>query len=253
MKLSVTIITFNEERNLDRLLKSVDFADEIIVVDSQSQDQTVKIAESYGAKVIQNSFAGYGQQKNFAEESAQGEWILSIDADEEISPELKHSILTAISADSPLNVYALNRKTKFVSRWIEHGGWYPDWIPRLYKKGTAKWSTPPVHEQLTPENRHDSIGKLSGILNHYSFPSVVSQIDTNLKYAQLGASALVLKKNRKPTIAELLFRPLFKFFECYFIKRGFLDGVEGFIIAINAAHSMFIKYSVAYLEDDQGD
>ncbi len=244
MKLSATIITLNEEKHIARAIKSVSFADEIIVLDSFSTDKTVEIAKSLGAKVISDKFEGYGQHKNLAEKWANGEWILSIDADEEVTPELKKEILQVIESGQA-KAYQLNRRTSFCGKWIYNGGWYPDKLTRLYKKNEAKWTEPKVHEELKVLDGSQT-PLLKGHLNHYSFPSVESQIETNIKYAKLGSRQLIEKKGRKPYFFEVLFRPLGKFIECYFIKMGLLDGREGLIIALNASYSLFMKYIFAY-------
>ena len=247
MEISATIITFNEENNIARCIKSLSFVDEVIVVDSFSTDQTVKIAKQLGAKVIQHEFLGYGQQKNLAASHCQHEWILNIDADEEVDPDLGQQI-RALNLGKP-GLYNLNRRTLFCGRWISHGGWYPDRVNRLYHKEFAKWTEPHVHEDLLPITQGAQAQRLGGHLRHYSFPTIKSQIQTNLKYAELGAQDLIKRRSGKaPNLIAVCLRPLGKFIECYFLKRGFLDGREGFIIAINAAHSMFMKYSMAHLE-----
>lgn len=249
MKISATIITFNEEANIARAVKSLSFVDEIIILDSNSTDKTREIANELGAKTFLNPFVGYGQQKNKAAEYANHSWILNIDADEEVSPELADEIKKIISQNENSNsIYQLNRRTNYCGKWIYHGGWYPDLIKRLYHKNQAKWTEPFVHEELLPIGNSGQIGFLNGNLNHYSFPTIKSQVLTNVKYAELGAKELIKKKGKRPTFFEMLFRPIGKFFECYFIKLGLLDGAPGFIIAVNAAYSMFMKYSFARYE-----
>lgn len=240
------MITLNEERNLARALQSVSFADEVIIIDSFSTDRTQEIAQSFGAKVYEHEFLGYGQQKNLALKYAQGEWVLWLDADEEVDAELAKNIQQAMTHDNLFDAYSLNRRTQFVGKWIYHGGWYPDYIVRLFKRGTGKFSEPEVHEELIFETQI-SIGRLPGHLNHYSFPTLESQVKTNLRYAQLGAKALVSKNSNPPSLGLVLMKPFGKFIECYFLKRGIQDGVHGLFIALNAAYSMFMKYSIAYL------
>ncbi len=252
MKLSATIITFNEESNIAKAIKSLNFVDEIIVVDSMSSDNTVKIAQDLGAKVITHKFLGFGQQKNLAAEHAKGEWILNIDADEEVDDDLKASILNVVQGTPDVVIFKVIRKTFFCNKFIRFGGWYPNIIGRLYKKNAALWSGPHVHEDLFPLNPNDKNFKvLNGHLNHYSFKSVRSQVQTNIKYATLGAKELIKRKNKRPFFVELFFRPIGKFIECYFIKLGMLDGAHGLIIAINASYSMFMKYSFSYFDYEQ--
>ncbi len=248
MKLSATIITLNEQNNIARALESVDFADEIIVIDSGSIDNTIKIAESFGARVIHNKFEGYGQQKNFAAQQASHEWILSIDADEEIDSILRESIKDTLNNPQQV-MFQVNRRTNYRGKWIYHGGWYPDHLTRLYKKSKSSWSEPLVHEELITKEVQNKSLPLPGHLNHYSFPTYQSQVDINVKYAKLGAKTLLEKKGRKPYLTETLFRPVIKFIECYFLKLGFLDGKEGLMIALNASYSMFMKHMFTHDQD----
>lgn len=248
-KLSVSIITYNEESNIERCLKSLDFADEIVVVDSLSQDKTVEICERYGAKVIHQKFLGYGQQKNLAGQHCSHDWIFNIDADEVVTEELRENILKAIESPNQLYLYKVSRLTNYCGKWIRFGGWYPNAVYRLYHKEKARWSEPHIHEALYLEDGTKPDHTLKGDLLHYSFPTVKSQIMTNVKFAELGAKDLIKRKNgRRPSIGAVLIRPFGKFIECYFIKFGIFDGLVGLVIALNASHSMFMKYSFAYFD-----
>lgn len=247
-KISVTIISFNEAVNVARALRSVSaISDDLIVVDSFSTDQTCEVAREFGAKVTQRKFTGYGDQKNFAASLCQNDWIFSIDADEELSPELIENLKKFIAEETaaPFPLYKICRRTSFRGQWIYHGGWYPDRIPRLYHKAQASWTNPKVHERLLPL-KEGPAGFIDGHLNHYSFPTFKSQIDTNTKYALFGAKELI--KNGRPSLLKLFFKPIFKFLECYFYKLGFLDGLAGLIIAFNAAHSLYLKYAFAIFD-----
>ena len=255
LKLSATIITLNEELNMARAIESLkSFCDEIIILDSNSTDRTCEIANNLGAKVIQNRFEGFGQQKNAASAKAKGEWILNIDADEEVTEELRQSILKVISTwksgGTFPELYEINRLTQFCGKWIYHGGWYPDYQTRLCRKNSSFWTEPKLHERLILNKKEGSksaaIGRLHGHLHHYSFPTVHSQVFTNIKYARLGSQQFLKTKGRRSTFLELIFRPAWKFIECYFLKKGFIDGIEGLIIAINASYSLFMKYSFSY-------
>ncbi len=251
MKLSVTIITLNEEKNIERAILSAAFADEVVVIDSGSQDRTVEIAQSLGAKVFHHPFVNHGNQKNYAASQALGEWIFSLDADEEISKELQENILETLSATPAQTIFYINRLTSFCGRWIRHGGWFPDHIIRLYQKENACFTEPTVHEKVTAlDGKQISVQKLDGLLYHYSFPTIASQVNINVKYARMGAAAL--KQNLSPfsCFSKMILKPPFKFLECYILKKGFLDGVPGFIIAINAAHSIFMKFSMKLLKRD---
>ncbi len=243
--LTVTIICHNEARNLPRVLASAAFADEIVVVDDGSSDGSAQIAYNAGAKVFHNDFVGFGQQKNFAADMASHDWILSVDADEEISPQLQKSVRETI-ANASHGLYSVDRHTYFLGRFIRHGGWYPDWVPRLYDRTRARFSEPKVHELLVARDGA-AAQPLTGALKHYSFPSVESQVVRNLKYARLGAQDLLARKGR-PDVGSVFYRPAWKFIECYFIKLGVLDGLAGLVIAINASYSLFMKYAFAYFD-----
>jgi glycosyltransferase involved in cell wall biosynthesis len=242
--LSVTLITLNAQDTIARAIRSVSFADEIIVVDSGSTDETVSIAKNLGAKVHLHAFNGYGQQKNYAADLCTHEWILNLDADEEVTPELAGNIQNLISQKNAPDLAHICRKNYFCNTWIKHGGWYPDWNARLYRKNSARWTEPHVHETLQLTDGGKSV-YLDGALNHFSFPSIESQVERNLRYAGLGARELLKKRGCRPGLCSLWLRPLGKFIECYILKLGFLDGVNGLIIAINAAHSLFLKYAIA--------
>jgi len=242
--ISVTIITLNEEKNLSRAIKSVAWADEILVVDSGSSDRTVEIAKNLGARVISNSWPGYGQQKNFAQEKAENDWILNIDADEAVSAELARLIQDSTAQANGSGPYGFYfpRKTFYLGRWIRHGGWYPNYLVRLAHRKHATWTEPSVHEELKVSGPTQ---ELPEPLLHYTFSSIQEQILTNLRYARLGSERLK-EKGKSPSRIKLVWKPIGKFIETYLIKGGFLDGLPGFIISINAAHSMFLKYAYLY-------
>jgi glycosyltransferase involved in cell wall biosynthesis len=247
--LSVTIITLNEESNIARAIESVrGFAQETLVVDAGSSDRTVEIARTLGAKVMTNPWRGYGQQKNFAQSQAQYDWILNLDADEEISPELAVEIQQALERGEVQGTagYRIPRLSRYLGRWIRHGGWYPNRLVRLANRKSAAWSEPEVHEEWIVRGpvlplRHD--------IFHYPFRDIGEQIQTNLRFSRLGSRALQ-KRGMKKNLFLLLVKPIGKFVETYFAKAGFRDGIPGFIISVNAAHSIFLKY--AYLFEDAG-
>lgn len=236
--ISATIITLNEENDLPRCLKSLDFVDEIILVDSGSTDHTVDIARGLGAKVIHESWHGYGAQKNFAMGQCKHSWVLNIDADEIITPDLKEEILNQVCLKNSAAGYAFARKTFYMGRWIRYGGWYPNYVTRLVQKENASWTEPNVHEELMVTGE---IKRLKNPMLHFTFTDLSDQIRTNMRYAKQGA--LDLKYHHEtPSLVKLLTKPIAKFTETYIFKRGFLDGLPGFIISVNAAHSMFMKY-----------
>jgi glycosyltransferase involved in cell wall biosynthesis len=247
--LSVTIITLNEERKLPRALASVAWAEEVLVVDSGSTDRTIELARQAGARVVFNAWKGYGQQKNFAQDLASHDWVLNIDADEEVSPalraELEGTLARVRSGQESAKGFSLPRKTFYLGRWIMHGGWYPNRLVRLADRQAARWTEPEVHEEWRVRG---PVGRIKEPLRHYTFDGIRDQVLANVDFARLGASAL-RHRGTRASVGRLLLKPIGKFVETYFWKRGFLDGIAGFIISVNAAHSMFLKY--AYLIESE--
>jgi len=239
-KISATIITFNEEKNIERCLRSLqDVADEIIVVDSYSSDKTIQISKRYNAIVFEHPFEGYSEQKNFALSKATHDIILSLDADESLSETLKKSILE-VKQNWSLNAYQFNRITNFCGSWIKNGGWYPDKQLRLWDKSWGSWNKNRIHEkvELKPEAK---LGHLKGDLLHYSYYTIAEYISQINKYSDLKAEELI-RKNKKANFINLIIKPFIKFILNYFLKKGFLDGYYGFVLAISSAYASFIAY-----------
>lgn len=245
LPLTVTIIALNEERHIEKALRSVRWAKEIIVVDSGSTDRTVELARANCAIVFHNPWPGYGQQKNFAQQKATQPWILNIDADERVSPALAAEIQSAIAAHPDAGGFEMPRRTYYLGRWIRHGGWYPNVIRRLTRRDQGRWTEPPVHEDLEIQG---PVLRLSEPLDHDAFGSIQEQILTNLRYSRLGSETLA-QRGCRPSVAKLLYKPFGKFVETFILKAGWRDGLPGFLISINAAHSIFLKY--AYLFEPQ--
>lgn len=242
VKLSVVIITFNEERHLARCLDSVkEIADEIVIVDSSSTDSTVTIAKRYNAKIVDQPFMGYGQQKNFANAQASNDWILSLDADEALTPELVKSLQQIKSAPKK-DAYELPRITNYCGQWIKHCGWYPDHQTRLFNRTKGRWEEQMVHEYWKLNDNNTKKGLLKGDILHYSFESISSHLKKIEKYTELAALDAV-KKGKKAGLLKIVFSPLWHFISEYFIRLGFLDGFYGFIICQLSAYSAFVKYS----------
>lgn len=250
--LSALVITLNEESNLARCLKSLSFAQEIVVVDSGSTDRTLEIAKQFGAKVVQNPWRGYGQQKNFGMSVVQNAWVLSVDADEAVSEELQREILEFLGAHGSKGSYwgaSVPRKTWYLGRWILHGGWYPNRLVRLSHKDHSRWTEPEVHEQLTVDG---PVYFLQSDLLHYTFRDVGEQVTTNIRFSRLGAK-VAKQRGETGSLSKILVKPIGKFLETYVWKRGFLDGLPGFVISINAAHSIFMKYVELRFEKNSTD
>lgn len=242
VKLTVIIITFNEERNIARCLDSVNsIADEILVVDSNSIDKTIAIAHKYGAKVIQQSFMGYGEQKNFAADHATNNWILSLDADEALTPALQQSI-TEIKKNPQHSVYEMPRLTNYCGKWIRHCGWYPDRQTRLYDRTMGRWREQKVHEFWELQDKNGKKGLLKGDILHYSFSSINEHLRKIEKYSELAANAAV-EKGKDASLFQIMISPKWHFVTEYVIKLGFLDGFSGYMICRLSAYAAFIKYS----------
>ena len=243
VKISVCVITFNEEKNIAEAVESVNWADEILVIDSNSIDKTREIAESLNVKVILQDWLGFFKQKQFAVDNAKYDWILSIDADERISEELKSEILQikTLPESKLADGYKLPRLSFYMNRPIRHGGWYPDWQLRLFNQKKGKWKDVLIHESV--EMREDAkIEKLKGNLLHYSVEN--SSYHHRLigeRYAPLAAEQM-FKMGRKTTRLKIATAGFTAFFQTYFLKAGFLDGFAGFCIARFAAHHAFLKH-----------
>ena len=239
MSLSVILITKNEETNLKDCLESVSFADEIIVVDSQSSDKTQEIARSFGAKLeITSDWPGFGPQKNRALNLATQDWVLSIDADERVTPELKQEILTAIASPNAADCYAIPRSSWYCGRFMKHSGWYPDYVDRLFKRGSAKFSDHLVHERLLPTG---SSGKLNNHFLHYSYRDF-SQVLKKVDVYSSAAAQQAFKQGKKGGLGEALIHGFWAFFRTYVLRRGFLDGKHGLALAISNAATSYYKY-----------
>jgi glycosyltransferase involved in cell wall biosynthesis len=242
--ISVVIITYNEERNIGRCLDSVQsIADEIIVLDSFSTDNTVAIAKEKGAIVKQSVFSGYARQKNLAVSLAANNYVLSLDADEALDEKLTDAIRSA-KMGSPVDMYSMNRCTNYCGKFIRHGSWYPDKKIRLFNKTLARWGGYDLHEKIEFETT-DTIVHLKGDLFHYSFSSIEEHMKKSDKYSTIAANALYAK-GKKTNWIKLVLNPFWSFVQGYIIRLGFLDGRYGFAIAINNAHATFLKYIKLY-------
>jgi glycosyltransferase involved in cell wall biosynthesis len=238
--ISLTIIAFNEEANIERCIESVPFADEIIVVDSGSTDKTAELARNLGAKVFVEQWRGYREQKNRAVELATHDWILSLDADEALSIEAGLELEQLFSLATLTEEFGVEfpRMSYNMGRWIRHGGWYPDWQLRFFHRKYSKWSEGHVHERVHSEKTT----RLRHAILHWPFANLKEQVNTNNNYSSLGAQDL-FDRGKRFSIFKLILKPKSKFFETYILKRGFLDGLPGFIIAVGAAYSVFLKFA----------
>jgi glycosyltransferase involved in cell wall biosynthesis len=242
IKLSVVIITLNEERNLERCLRSVqDVADEIVIVDSLSTDRTIEIAKTFGSKIISKAFDGYVKQRRFADAQATHDWVLAIDADEALSPELAASI-RQVKAAPKFNAYKLSRLNNYCGKWIKHGGWYPDKKTRLFDRSKGNWQGEMVHEYWELQDSTQPVGNLHGDLLHYSFYTISEHIRQIEKFTEMSARAAVAQ-GRDCSKIKILLGPAWAFFTMYILKLGFLDGYYGMLFCRLSASATLIKYS----------
>jgi glycosyltransferase involved in cell wall biosynthesis len=237
--LSVTVITLNEEKNLRSCLESAAFADEIIVLDSGSHDRTLAVAREFTDRVFQESWPGFAQQKNSAQDKAKGPWILNIDADERITPELREEVLSLIHSDPLLAGYKIPRKNYFCGQWIRHGGWYPNYQLRLYQKEAGRFSPREVHEQVEVAGK---VGRLKSPLEHFTYQSISDYLQRMDRYSELSAKQYWLERKRI-SWPEILFRTKYTFFKMWVLQRGFLDGANGLVLAVLYSYYTFVKYS----------
>jgi glycosyltransferase involved in cell wall biosynthesis len=241
--LSVIVITKNEARNIEACLQSASFADQIVVLDSGSTDQTAALARSMGAQVAENSdWQGFGIQKNRALELATSDWVLSIDADEQITPALRAKIIAAVKAPDH-EAYAFPRLSKYCGQYIHHSGWYPDRVTRLFRRGEAAFSADRVHEKVLTSH---AVGLLDAPLLHESFASFESVLDKLNRYSSAGAQALH-ERGITGSLGKALAHGGWAFFRTYVLRRGFLDGRMGLVLAISNAEGTYYRYLKLWL------
>lgn len=243
MKISAVVIAFNEEEKIADAVLSLEWADEIIVVDSESEDRTRKIAESCGAKVITQKWLGFSKQKQFAVSAAQSDWIFSLDADEKVSEKLKREILRIKNLpDTEIaDGYRISRLSFYMNRPIRHGGWYPDWQLRFFNRKKGGWKEVLIHEsvQMADDAR---VEKLNADILHFSVKNAAHHHRMiGERYAPLAARQMH-ENNRRTTALKIATAGFAAFFQTYFLKAGFLDGLPGFCIARFAAHHAFLKH-----------
>ena len=235
--ISVTIIAHNEAERIDACIDSVSWADEIIVVDAGSTDGTQEICRKRSALLIEHPWEGYAAQKNFAISKASHSWILSLDADECVSPELAEEILSVLSDDAPAEGYRLPRKNIFFGRWLRHGDLWPDHQIRLFRSDAGAFNEKSVHESVVVEGR---VGVFSSPLEHYSYDSLFDFFQRQVKYARLSAEDL-FSGGVQPGIADFVIRPLWRFFKSYVLKMGLRDGVNGLWVSAGSAYYVFMR------------
>jgi glycosyltransferase involved in cell wall biosynthesis len=238
-KLSAVVVCGNEEANIAACLESVAWCDEIVVVDSLSTDRTVEIARRYTERVLSREWAGYVAQKQFALEQATGEWVLALDADERCTPELRAAIESTLPAADAEGVagYEVRRHVFYLGRWIDHGGWYPDWKLRVVRRDRARWGGVDPHDRLEVGG---PVRRLDADLVHLTYRDFAHQLRTVDRFSEVVAEEW-RKEGRRFSLGDALFHPPAKFLECYVWKRGFRDGWPGFVIAATSAFYVFAR------------
>ena len=246
-KLTVTVITLNEAANIDACLASVAWADERLVVDSGSTDDTLERARARGARVIVREWPGYAAQKNFAASEAAHDWILSIDADERVTPDLAQEIRAVLSTEQAVAGYRLPRVTWHLGQWIRTTDWYPDYQLRLYDRRRARWAPRRVHESVAAEG---AVGQLGHDLEHYAYRDIGHHHKTMDRYTTLAAEEMH-EAGRRAGVFDLTVHPGATFFRNYILRRGIVDGVPGFIISAMNAYYVFLKFAKLWVLDRQ--
>ena len=238
-KLSVTIITKNEARNIDAALQSVSWADELIVVDAESTDGTPDLARKYTDRVVVRPWAGFIDQKNYAASLASHDWILSLDADERVTPALTSELQATLAHDPSYPAYQAPRVSQYLGRWIRTTDWYPNPQRRLYDRRRARWAGAHVHESLSVDG---TVGRLQGELLHLPYHSVAEHLDTINRYTSLAAQQMRESGKRAGTV-DLVLHPPLAFLRNYIARGGFRDGSAGFIISALNAYYVFLKFA----------
>ena len=240
--ISAALITHNEEHNIAAALQSLSWVDEIVVVDSGSNDGTLEICRQYTDRIFHRDWTGYVDQKNFAVKNARHPWIFSLDADERVSPELRGEIVDLSERGFSKPGYKIPRVAFFMGRWIRHGDWYPDYQLRLFDRTKGKWEGGRVHESVKVR---ETPGYLKGDILHYTYRNLSDYLKRLEIYTNLAAFDYQ-QKGRRASPCTLVFNPLAAFAKAYLLKRGFLDGTQGFAVAVMGAVSVFFKYAKLY-------
>lgn len=248
-KISAVVITYNEEQNIKECLESLKWIDEIIVVDSKSTDKTADIAAQFTSNIIISENISYGKKRNIGFEKATGEWILWIDADERVTNELKAEIEQIINGNNKTDAFYINRKSYFITKFIKHCGWYPDYTLRLFKKSTGiKFDDAKVHEKIIFEGK---TSRLKNYLIHYTDNDFEHYLKKMNIYTTLSADELY-RNNKKGSFFDIIFRPAFTFFKMYFLKLGILDGYMGLVLCTLSSIHVSFKYSKLYFLNKGG-
>ncbi|MEC9282778.1 MAG: glycosyltransferase family 2 protein [Bdellovibrionota bacterium] len=242
LKISAAIICMNEETNIARCIESLAWADEVVVLDSGSEDKTLEIARSLGAKCFSEKWRGFCDQKNRLSELCENDWVFNLDADEACTTELANEVQRILSEENDETcAYEFPRKSFHLGRWISHGGWYPDFQRRLYNKKHSRWQGGALHEKVEAAK----VKRVNAPILHWVFKDLSDQVAANNRYSSLGAEKYI-EEGKSFSWVLFLTKPISKFLETYLFKLGFLDGVAGFVISVGAAYSIFLKFAKIY-------
>lgn len=240
--LSVIVITKNEAHNIEACLQSVSWCTDVIVVDAESKDGTADLAKKYTQKVFVQPWLGFAAAKQFAMKHVVNDWVLWLDADERVQTASEDEITTLLASHPQQAAFSIGRRAYFLGRWIKHSGWYPGYVPRLFHKDRAEFNSAAVHEGLMV---HGTIGTLKNDLLHFTDPTIYHYFTKLNRYTDL-ASIELQGKGKRTTIADLLIRPWWQFIRMYIVKLGFLDGIQGLLLALFSSGYVFTKYSKLY-------
>jgi glycosyltransferase involved in cell wall biosynthesis len=238
--ISGVVICFNEADRIGRCLESLAFCDEIVVVDSGSTDGTREVARRFTDRVVEQPFLGYVKQKNFALELAKHDWVICLDADEALSPELRDAVIAAVSQEGPDAPagYELDRVTHYLGVWHDHGEWYPDWQLRVFRRSRGHWAGMDPHDRVELEGRSE---RLPGRLYHWNYRSVSEHIQTTDRFSARMAKSMQ-EAGVRFRVSDMLLRPIGRFFKGYVLRRGYRNGLPGFIVSAATAYYVFMKY-----------
>jgi glycosyltransferase involved in cell wall biosynthesis len=237
---SAIVVCFNEEENIGACLESLHWCDEIVVVDSFSTDRTIEICRRYTDRVMQRAWAGYVDQKAYALSQVTKDWVLVVDSDERVTPELRKEINQALAEDNNNYCgYAVPRLVFYLRRWWRRGGWYPDYSVRLFRRDRATWGGSEPHDKILVDGR---VRRLRHPLHHFTYRDMEDHIRRINRFTSVSSQEL-LKDGRRWRVADALLRPAGRFLRCYFVQRGFMEGFAGFYVAVTAAMYVFLKYA----------
>jgi glycosyltransferase involved in cell wall biosynthesis len=247
---SAIVVCFNEEENIGACLESLRWCDEVVVVDSYSTDRTVEICRRYTDRIIQRPWAGYREQKAFAHSQATKDWVLLVDSDERVTPELRDEIRQALSQNSSgCAGFSVPRLVFYLGRWWWRGGWYPDYDIRLFRRDRATWAGSDPHEKISVDG---PVHRLQNPLHHFSYRNIEDHIHRINRFTTISSCEL-RKEGQRRYLTDALFRPAFRFFYSYIWKRGFMDGFAGFYVAVTAAVYVFLKYAKLWELEEKDD